>query len=77
MPPSTSGMFIIEVNIVSNYNQRVLDSGCGSHICADMQGLRNSRKITKGEFDLEVCNGARVAAIAKWTYVLNLLVVFV
>ena len=70
--PSTSGMFIIEVNTVSNYNQWVLDSSCGSHICADMQGLRNSRKLTKGEFDLKVGDDERVAVVAKWTYVLNL-----
>ena len=30
-----------------------------------MQGLRSSRKLTKGEFDLRVGNGARVAAVAN------------
>ena len=30
--PSTSCMFVIEVNIVSNNNQWILDTGCGSHI---------------------------------------------
>ena len=29
-----------------------------------MQGLRNSRKFTKGEFDHRVGNGARVAVVA-------------
>ena len=42
-------------------------------ICIDMQGLRNSRKLTKGESDLQVRNGARVAAVAMGTYVLYLL----
>ena len=37
-----------------------------------MQGLRNKRKITKGEFDFRVGNGVRVVAVALWTYVLNL-----
>ena len=37
-----------------------------------MQGLRNSRKLTKGESDFRVGNGARVATAALWTYVLNL-----
>ena len=37
-----------------------------------MQGLRNSRKLAKGEYDLQVGNDARVAAIAIRTYVLNL-----
>ena len=37
-----------------------------------MQGLGNSRKLTKGESDFRVGNGARVAAAAQWTYVLIL-----
>ena len=37
-----------------------------------MQGLRSSRKLTKGESDFGVGNGARVAVVALWTYVLNL-----
>ena len=48
------------------------NTGCGSHICNDMQGLRNSRKLTKGESDLRVGNGARVVVVAIGTYVLNL-----
>ena len=37
-----------------------------------MQSLMNSRKLTKGESDLRVGNGARVTIVAIWTYVLNL-----
>ena len=37
-----------------------------------MQCLRSSRKLTKGESKFRVGNGARVAAIALWAYVLNL-----
>ena len=37
-----------------------------------MRGLRNSRKLAKGESNLRVGNGAKVATIAIGTYVLNL-----
>ena len=70
--PSTSGIYVIKVNTVSPDNIWVYDTGCGSYIWIDMQGLRKSRKVTKREFDLRVGNGARVAAFAIWTYVLNL-----
>jgi len=50
----------------------VLDTGCGSHICTDLQGLRTSKALAKGEVDLRVCNGANVLALAVGTYVLNL-----
>ena len=50
--PSTSGIYIIEVNTVSLDNIRVYDTSCGSYISIDMQGLRNNRKLTKGESNL-------------------------
>ena len=53
------------------------DTSYGSYIWVDMQGPRNNRKLTKGETDLRVGNGARVAAVAIGTYVLNLPNVFV
>ena len=34
--PSTSGMFLIEVNTVSNNYQWVLDTSCGSHMCTNV-----------------------------------------
>ena len=70
--PPSSGIYVIEVNTVSYGNLWVLDTGCGSHICTDMQSLRDNRKLTKGESDLRVGNGARVADVAIGTYVLNL-----
>ena len=69
---SSSGIYVIEVNNVSCDNHWVLDIDCGSHICNDVQGLRNNRKLVKGESDLRVGNGARVAIVVVWTYVLNL-----
>ena len=37
-----------------------------------MQALRNSRALAKGEVDLRVGNGARVAAVDIGTYFLSL-----
>ena len=68
----TSGKFVIEVNTISNNNQWVLDTSCSSHICINVQGLRNSRQLNKGQLDLLVGNGARVAALAIGTYFLTL-----
>ena len=70
--PSSLGIYVITVNTVSPNNTWVYDTGCGSYIWIDMQGLRNRRKLTKGESDFQVGNGARVATAALWTYVLNL-----
>ena len=70
--PSSSSIYVIEINPISLDNTWVYDSSCDLYIRIDMQDLRNSRKLIKGEFDLQVGNGARVAAVAIWTYVLNL-----
>ena len=69
---SSSGIYVIEVDTVSYGNLWVLDTGCGSHICTGMQGLRDSRKLTKGQSDIQVGNGSRVVVVAIGTYVLNL-----
>ena len=68
---TTSGIFVIEVNL-STSTSWVLDTGCGSHICTNVQELKRSRTLTKGEVDLRVGNGARVAALAVGTYHLTL-----
>ena len=62
---------MIEINL-SVSTSWVLDTGCGSHICSNVQGLRNRRALTKGEVDLRVGNGARVAAIEIGDYSLTL-----
>ena len=64
---TTSGIFVIEVNLSTSSNW-VLDTGCGSHICTNVQGLKRSRSLARGEVDLRVGNGARVAALAVGTY---------
>ena len=68
---TTSGIYVIEINL-STFVSWVLDTGCGSHICVNVQGLKNSRSLVKGEVDLRVGNGARVAALAVGTYYLSL-----
>ena len=70
--PSTSGIFVINVHF-SAQTTWVLDTVCGSHICTNVQGLRDSRKLDRSEVDLRVGNGARVAAVAVGTYELVLL----
>ena len=68
---TTSGIYVIEVNL-STSTSWVLDTGCGSHICVNVQGLRSSRSLAKGKVDLRVGNGARVAALAVGVYDLTL-----
>ena len=68
---NSSGIFMIECNL-SISSAWVIDTGCGSHICVDLQGLNESRKLSKGEMDLRVANGARLAALAVGTYSISL-----
>ncbi|KAK8715626.1 hypothetical protein V6N13_042955 [Hibiscus sabdariffa] len=68
---SVSGIYVIDVNM-STSSSWVLDIGCGSHICTSVQGLHMRRNLAKGDVDLRVGNGARVAALAVGTYVLSL-----
>ena len=42
----------------------VLDTGCTSHICNDSQRLTSKQKMRKGEVELRMGNGARVAVVA-------------
>ena len=42
----------------------MFDTGCGSHICNDLQGLKKIRKLKHGDFDLFVGNGQKVAVKA-------------
>ncbi|KAK8600835.1 hypothetical protein V6N12_050683 [Hibiscus sabdariffa] len=68
---SVSGIYVIDVNM-STSTSWVLDTGSGSHICTSVQGLHMRRNLAKGDVDLRVGNGARVAALAVGTYVLSL-----
>ena len=72
--PSTgksSHIHMIDINCTSQ-SVWVFDTGCGSHLCNHLQGLRAVRPLAKGEVDLRVGNGAKVAAISIGTYVIVL-----
>ena len=68
---TTSGIYVIEVNLSTSASW-VLDTECELHICVNVQGLRSSRLLAKGEVDLRVGNGAKVAALAVGVYYLTL-----
>jgi len=68
---SFSNVHVIEINS-TNQIVWILDTGCGSHLCNRVQGLRNPRPLAKGEVDLRVGNGAKVAAVSVGTYVIRL-----
>ncbi|GKA91092.1 retrotransposon protein, putative, ty1-copia subclass [Tanacetum coccineum] len=53
-----SGIFTIELNTFLNRSW-IYDTGCGTHICNTMQGLRASRKLKSGALSLYVGNGQR------------------
>ncbi|KAL0430481.1 UNVERIFIED_CONTAM: hypothetical protein Sradi_0674100 [Sesamum radiatum] len=57
-------MFVVEVNMISNSASWVLDTGCGAHICNDLQMLQRSRKLSKDEMILRLGDGKAVAAEA-------------
>ena len=46
-----SNVHVIEINS-TNQIVWILDTGCGSHLCNRVQGLRNPRPLAKGEVDL-------------------------
>ena len=68
----TSGIYIIEVHNTSISSSWVLDTGSASHLCVNLQGLRNRRKLNRGDIDLRVGNGSRIAALEVGTYELVL-----
>ncbi|KAG8489272.1 hypothetical protein CXB51_017288 [Gossypium anomalum] len=68
---SALGIYVIDINL-STTTSWVLDTGCGSHICTSVQGLQRSRTLARGDVDLRVGNGARVAALTVGTYTLSL-----
>lgn len=56
--PSSSGIFVVDIHF-SDTTSWVLDTGCGTHIVRNVQGLQRSKKLEKGEVHLRVGNGAR------------------
>ncbi|KAL0445610.1 UNVERIFIED_CONTAM: hypothetical protein Slati_1688900 [Sesamum latifolium] len=51
---SPPGMFVVEINMISNSASWVLDTGCGAHICNDLQSnlimtAQHKRKVNNHE----------------------------
>ncbi|KAL0439490.1 UNVERIFIED_CONTAM: Retrovirus-related Pol polyprotein from transposon TNT 1-94 [Sesamum latifolium] len=57
-------MLMIEVNMITNAASWVLDTGCGAHICNNLQVLERSRKLSNDEMILRLDDGKAVAAEA-------------
>ncbi|KAL0287993.1 UNVERIFIED_CONTAM: hypothetical protein Scaly_2749100 [Sesamum calycinum] len=53
-----------KVNMIANTASWVLDTGCGAHICNNLQVLEKSRKLSKDEMILKLGGGKVVAAEA-------------
>ncbi|GKC56420.1 zinc finger, CCHC-type containing protein [Tanacetum coccineum] len=66
-----SGIFTIELNTFLNRSW-IYDTGCGTHICNTMQGLRASRKLKPGALSLYVGNAQREAVEAIGVFYLCL-----
>jgi hypothetical protein len=70
---SASDINVIEINIAVSCNDSwVFDTGSMIHSCKLVQGLSLTRRFAKGELDVRVGNGAKVAAIAVITFHLSL-----
>ncbi|KAL0395096.1 UNVERIFIED_CONTAM: hypothetical protein Slati_4475800, partial [Sesamum latifolium] len=59
---SNPGTFVVEVNMISSSASWVLDTGCGAHICNNLQVLERSRKLSNDEMVLRLGDGKAVAA---------------
>ena len=68
---SSSSINVVEI-LTTNATTWVLDTGCGSHIISNVDGLRSRRQLEKGEIDLRVGNGARVVAFTVGDFSLSL-----
>nr|GEV38605.1 hypothetical protein [Tanacetum cinerariifolium] len=51
-----SGMYMIELHNTTTSDSWVLDTGCGTHICVVLQGLKESRRLKHGELNLVMEN---------------------
>jgi hypothetical protein len=66
-------LFMIENYLfISHFNSWVLDTWCGFHICNNVQELKKSIRLFKGEVDLHIGNGVRVVVLVVETYYLTL-----
>lgn len=63
---------MIELHSTSTSSSWILDTGCGTHICSDMQGLRQSKKLKHGELNLIMGNRHKSAVTRIGNYELML-----
>ncbi|KAL0455847.1 UNVERIFIED_CONTAM: hypothetical protein Slati_0923900 [Sesamum latifolium] len=61
---SNPSIFVIGVNMISNAASWILDTGCGAHICNNLQVLERSRRLSKIEMILRLGDGKAIAAEA-------------
>ncbi|KAL0430686.1 UNVERIFIED_CONTAM: hypothetical protein Sradi_0694600 [Sesamum radiatum] len=61
---SNPGIFVVEINMISNSTSWVLDIDCGAHICNNLQVLERSSRLSKDEMVLRLGDGKAVAAEA-------------
>ncbi|GJX49429.1 zinc finger, CCHC-type containing protein [Tanacetum coccineum] len=54
------------------YLAEIYDTGCGTHICNTIQGLRGYQKLNKGALDLYVGNDNTADVEAIWSFDLTL-----
>jgi hypothetical protein len=70
---SALGINVIEINTsISSNESCIFDTGSMIHTCKSLQLLSLTIRFVKGELDVRVGNGAKVAAIAADTYHLPL-----
>jgi hypothetical protein len=63
----------VEINIaLSSSESWVFDTGSMIHTCKSLQSLSETRRFARGELDVRVGNGAKVAVLAVGTYHLSL-----
>ncbi|GKC67581.1 retrotransposon protein, putative, ty1-copia subclass, partial [Tanacetum coccineum] len=68
----TECIFTLELFSFPKSNTWIYDTGCGTHICNTIQGLRGYQKLNKGALDLYVGNGHSAAVEAIWSFKLIL-----
>ncbi|GJU95199.1 hypothetical protein Tco_1319955 [Tanacetum coccineum] len=70
---SHSRLFMIKLYNTTTSDSWVLDTGCGTHICTILQGLKESRRLKHGELNLVIDNRkiTHVTRIGKYELMLK------
>ena len=56
MKPTSAGIYTILSKNSSHSHSWVLDTGCGFHICSELQGLKESEDVEHGRINLIMGN---------------------